>query len=173
MKVIAGSAGADWAGGQKALSPRGLREKRFSAVLSWRCASWLVFRDARGAAGRDVRPAAQFLSFAPPKERNQRKGGPAACDPDAAHRGSRGARPRGGAAELAARQAAPLKQPRRISLRSGCVLRLTRLPRGLRALAQAEGVGNRSPSVVALFTCKLIAASACPAMARGKKGLKS
>ena len=28
------------------------------------------------AAGRDVRPAAQSLSFAPPKESNQRKGGP-------------------------------------------------------------------------------------------------
>lgn len=90
---------------KKALSPRGLREKRFSAVLSWRCASWLVFRDARGAAGRDVRPAAQFLSFAPPKERNQRKGGPlpatpmlrigaaAVLDPGAAPRNSLRGRP--------------------------------------------------------------------------------
>ena len=33
------------------------------------------------AAGRDVRPAAHLLSFAPPKESRQRKGGPTGCVP--------------------------------------------------------------------------------------------
>ena len=33
------------------------------------------------AAGRDMRPAAHLLSFAPPKESRQRKGGPTGCVP--------------------------------------------------------------------------------------------
>lgn len=66
-------------------------------------AFWSELAGARGAVGQDVRPAAQILFFAPPKKSTQKKGGPAACDPDAAHRGSHGAQPRGGAAELAAR----------------------------------------------------------------------
>lgn len=89
----------------------GLESEKASSLGAWlgaglpagRCVFWPALVGVRGTVGRDVRPAAQFLSFAPPKERNQRKGGPAACDPDAAHRGSHGAQPRGGAAELAAR----------------------------------------------------------------------
>ncbi len=42
--------------------------------FDWPCSGWM-------RRSRDVRPAAQSLSFASPKERNQRKGDPAGCDP--------------------------------------------------------------------------------------------
>jgi hypothetical protein len=45
-----------------------------------------------GARGRDVRPAAQSLSFVSPKESNQRKGGPGPHDPPLALRATCGAR---------------------------------------------------------------------------------
>jgi len=50
-----------------------------------------------------VRPAAQWLSFASPKESHQRKGDPAVCDPFAALRGNLGCSVTGCTAELAAR----------------------------------------------------------------------
>jgi len=49
------------------------------------------------------RPAGESLSFASPKERNQRKGDPAVCDPFAALRGNLGCSVAGCTAELAAR----------------------------------------------------------------------
>ena len=49
------------------------------------------------------RPAGESLSFASPKERNQRKGDPAVCDPFAALRGNLGCSVTGCTAELAAR----------------------------------------------------------------------
>ena len=52
---------------------------------------------------RDVAPAGESLSFASPKERNQRKGDPAVCDPFAALRGNLGSSVTGCTAELAAR----------------------------------------------------------------------
>ena len=69
-----------------------------------------------GAVGREFAPAGDLLSFAPPKESRQRKGGPtgrvpfgATCD----------ARARGGAAELALfASLSPLKQRQRVSSRS-------------------------------------------------------
>ena len=53
--------------------------------------------------GRGVRPAAQWLSFASPKESHQRKGDPAVCDPFAALRGNLGCSVTGCTAELTAR----------------------------------------------------------------------
>ena len=50
-----------------------------------------------------MRPAAQWLSFASPKESHQRKGDPAVCDPFAALRGNLGCSVTGCTAELAAR----------------------------------------------------------------------
>src|SRR3989344_4317431 len=49
------------------------------------------------------RPAGESLSFASPKERNQRRGDPAVCDPLAALRGNLGCSVTGCTAELAAR----------------------------------------------------------------------
>ena len=49
------------------------------------------------------RPACESLSFASPKERNQRKGDPTVCDPFAALRGNLGCSVAGCTAELAAR----------------------------------------------------------------------
>ena len=56
---------------------------------------------SRAEAGS--RPACETLSFASPKERNQRKGDPAVCDPFAALRGNLGCSVTGCTAELAAR----------------------------------------------------------------------
>lgn len=89
----------------------GLEAEKASSLCVWlgawslagHCAFWSALAGAQGVVGRDVRPAAQVLFFAPPKKSTQKKGGPAACDPDVARRGSRGAQPRGSAAELAAR----------------------------------------------------------------------
>ena len=56
---------------------------------------------SRAEAGS--RPACESLSFASPKERNQRKGDPAVCDPFAALRGNLGCSVTGCTAELTAR----------------------------------------------------------------------
>ncbi|SDC58768.1 hypothetical protein SAMN05192589_102505 [Paracidovorax valerianellae] len=88
--------------------------------------------------GRELRPAAHSLSFASPKESKQRKGDPAGCVPAlrfgqpvvlgcGVRRGTR----------FALRAA--LKQPRRVSSRSRCVLRHTCPPRTLRSSAHPEG----------------------------------
>ena len=67
------------------------------------CWCWLWRYACFTGRGRDVAPAGESLSFASPKERNQRKGDPAVCDPFAALRGNLGCSVTGCTAELAAR----------------------------------------------------------------------
>ena len=77
--------------------------------------------------GRDVAPAGESLSFASPKERNQRKGDPTGCVPPL-----RSGQPAvlAGGVRCGTRFAlrAPLGQPQRVSARSLCVLRHTGHP---------------------------------------------
>ena len=86
----------------------------------WRAVGAIEFGVLGGgcAAGRDVRPAAQSLSFAPPKESNQRKGGPAGRVP-ALRCGQPAMLVRGAALRNSLRAcSAPFKQRQRVSSRS-------------------------------------------------------
>ncbi len=90
---------------------------------------------------RDVAPAGESLSFASPKESNQRKGDPAVCDPvrPRGERGNLGCSGAGCAVELTARWRAPFRQPRQISSRCGRVLRHARHPAPCAPQAHPEG----------------------------------
>ena len=76
---------------------------------------------------RDVAPAGESLSFASPKERNQRKGDPTGCVPPLC---SGQPAVLAGGVRCGTRFAlrAPLGQPQRVSSRSLCVLRHTGHP---------------------------------------------
>lgn len=84
--------------------------------------------------------------------------------------GSRGAQPRCSAAELAARHAAPLKQPRRVSLDADVSFGTPACPRVCAPWRRQKG-GSRA--AVMLCRGKLIAAGAWSAWARSQNGLRS
>ena len=99
------------------------------------------------AVGREFAPAGDLLSFAPPKESRQRKGGPtgrvpfgATCD----------ARARGGAAELASFTAfSSLRQPQRVRARSAACCAAAPAPRPA-LLGTARGEVESTRAIAAL-----------------------
>ena len=76
---------------------------------------------------RDVAPAGESLSFASPKERNQRKGDPTGCVPPLRY-GQPAVLAIGVRCGTRFALRAPLGQPQRVSSRSLCVLRRTGHP---------------------------------------------
>ena len=92
-----------------------------------------------GGGGRGVRPAAQWLSFASPKESHQRKGAPAVRDPDAGAPGQPAMLGQAVRRRTRCALRAPLKQLRRVSARGGGVLRHPHAPPALRFSAPTKG----------------------------------
>ena len=91
---------------------------------------------SRAEAGS--RPAGESLSFASPKERNQRKGDPAVRVPPL-RCGQPAMLGQGVRRRTHCALRAPFKQLRQVSARSACVLRHTHPPPALRFSARTEG----------------------------------
>ena len=92
------------------------------------------------------RPACESLSFASPKERNQRKGDPAVRVPPLRY-GQPAMLGQGVRRRTHCALRAPFKQLRQVSARSACVLRHTHPPPALRFSARTEGnPGSGHPS---------------------------
>ena len=102
---------------------------------SYRIGSVLRMRRWPGCAPGDA--VTFFLSRQ--KESNQRKRRPHWLRPSASLRAACDARSRGGAAELASRLRAPLRQPQRVRARSMGLLRSPCPPHALRFSARPEG----------------------------------
>ena len=97
-------------------------------VAPRRACGVLVDRALDGAGWPGLAPVGELLSFASPKESNQRKGDPTVCDPGAALRGNLRCSRNGGRPQTRCAQT--------------CVLLV---PVPLRCSAQPEGAGGQKP----------------------------
>ena len=150
FEKIAACAGGTGAGGCfDVFLPRPFEERM--GVRSWGVGC---------AAGRDVRPAAQSLSFVSPKESNQRKRTPLAASLRFAAGNLRCSRT-GCAAELASRLRACLRQPQRVRSRSAACCAAAPAPRPA-LLDTARGEVKSPRAIAALGLDDRVWERACP-----------